>query len=133
MLNTERLLKHAVEEKVAITLCINKVSASVYMYIRWFKRLLWCALLQIDRLILELKLPPSDAYFKLKHTIDEANSIIHTYSDSEESTIISPLLGNICFSSSLYGFCFTLESFAQIYVQTYGTYVPNMLVHTEVS
>lgn len=47
MLNTERLLKHAVQEKLAITLCINK----------------------IDRLILELKLPSQDAFFKLKHII----------------------------------------------------------------
>lgn len=54
MLNTERLLKHAIQEKVAITVCINK----------------------IDRLILELKLPPQDAYFKLKHIIDEINGLI---------------------------------------------------------
>ena len=32
--------------------------------------------IQIDRLILELKLPPADAYFKLKHIIDEINSIL---------------------------------------------------------
>lgn len=76
--------------------------------------------MQIDRLIVELKLPPSDAYFKLKHSIDEINSIIQTYSTTEDYTIISPLLGNICFSSSLYGFCFTLESFAEIYAQAYG-------------
>lgn len=31
---------------------------------------------QIDRLILELKLPPQDAYFKLKHIIEEVNSIL---------------------------------------------------------
>ena len=79
--------------------------------------------MQIDRLILELKLPPTDAYFKLKHTIDEINSIIHTYSDSEKTTVISPLLGNVCFASSLYGFCFTLESFAEIYVQSFGMIV----------
>jgi 116 kDa U5 small nuclear ribonucleoprotein component len=54
MLNTERLLKHAIQEKLAVTLCINK----------------------IDRLILELKLPPQDAYFKLKHIIDEVNGLI---------------------------------------------------------
>lgn len=52
MLNTERLLKHAVQEKMAVTVCINK----------------------IDRLILELKLPPQDAYFKLKHIVEEINS-----------------------------------------------------------
>ena len=77
-------------------------------------------ILQIDRLILELKLPPTDAYFKLKHTIDEINSLLSMYSDSEDVNVISPLLGNVCFSSSLYGFCFTLESFANIYVQTFG-------------
>ena len=32
--------------------------------------------LQIDRLLLELKLPPSDAYFKLKHIVDEVNSLL---------------------------------------------------------
>jgi len=28
---------------------------------------------KIDRLVLELKLPPSDAYYKIRHTIDEFN------------------------------------------------------------
>ena len=54
MLNTERLLKHAVQEKLAVTICINK----------------------IDRLILELKLPPTDAYFKLRHIVDEVNGLL---------------------------------------------------------
>lgn len=38
MLNTERLLKHAVQEKQAITLCINKVNASlmnISVYVRF--------------------------------------------------------------------------------------------------
>jgi U5 small nuclear ribonucleoprotein component len=54
VLNTERLLKHAVQEKVAITICINK----------------------IDRLILELKLPPNDSYYKLRHIIEEINGLL---------------------------------------------------------
>jgi U5 small nuclear ribonucleoprotein component len=54
MLNTERLIKHALQEQLSIVLCINK----------------------IDRLILELKLPPTDAYFKLRHIVDEVNAII---------------------------------------------------------
>jgi hypothetical protein len=37
--------------------------------------------MQVDRLILELKLPPSDAYFKLKHVIEEvlplSSSCVH--------------------------------------------------------
>lgn len=34
--------------------------------------------------------------------------------------VISPLLGNCCFASSYYRFCFTLKSFAKIYAQKYG-------------
>lgn len=54
VLNTECLLKHAVQERVAITVCINK----------------------IDRLILELKLPPNDAYYKLRHIVEEINGLL---------------------------------------------------------
>lgn len=54
MLNTERLIKHAVQERCAITVCINK----------------------IDRLILELKLPPQDAYYKLRHIVEEINGLL---------------------------------------------------------
>ena len=42
--------------------------------------LIFMLALQIDRLILELKLPPADAYFKLKHIIDEINSILRSAS-----------------------------------------------------
>jgi 116 kDa U5 small nuclear ribonucleoprotein component len=123
MMNTERLIKHAILEKLPICLCINKV----------------------DRLIIELKLPPSDAYYKLKHIIDEVNALIDKYSTEasvsatwtadnvDESTIqhtyaqmpykqqiISPILGNVCFASSYYRFCFTLKSFAKIYTKHYG-------------
>ena len=53
-MNTERLLKHALQEKMAVTVCINK----------------------IDRLILELKLPPQDAYYKLRHIVEELNGLM---------------------------------------------------------
>ena len=75
---------------------------------------------QIDRLVLELKLPPSDAYFKLKHTVDEINSLLSLYSDSEDTPIVSPLLGNVCFASAKYGVCFTLYSFAKLYADNFG-------------
>jgi U5 small nuclear ribonucleoprotein component len=32
--------------------------------------------IQVDRLITELKLPPGDAFYKLRHTIEEVNTII---------------------------------------------------------
>ncbi|XP_014666920.1 PREDICTED: 116 kDa U5 small nuclear ribonucleoprotein component-like [Priapulus caudatus] len=98
MLNTERLVKHAVQERLAITVCINK----------------------IDRLICELKLPPTDAYYKLRHIVDEINALLSTYSDENDEMVVSPLLGNVSFSSSQYGFCFSLVSFAKIYSDSYG-------------
>ena len=99
MLNTERLIKHAVQERLAITLCINK----------------------IDRLILELKLPPQDAYYKLRHIVDEINGLIGLYADEENTQVLSPLLGNVCFASAKYSICFTLKSFAQLYSDTYDS------------
>ncbi|XP_037094775.1 LOW QUALITY PROTEIN: 116 kDa U5 small nuclear ribonucleoprotein component-like [Pollicipes pollicipes] len=100
-LNTERLLKHAVQEGLAVTLCINK----------------------IDRLVLELKLPPQDAYYKLRHVIEEVNSLISVYAGEEDAKPVSPLLGNVCFASSQYSICFTLKSFATLYTKTYGSEV----------
>ena len=32
--------------------------------------------MQVDRLITELKLPPADAYHKLRHTIEDVNAAI---------------------------------------------------------
>lgn len=157
MLNTERLLKHAIQEKLPITICLNK----------------------IDRLILELKLPPTDAYYKLRHILEEVNSLLRlensciskhlgswwmvilryyyvltclficfkcilctiasniiyqcsnfdlvsvdsVYSEEESGTMVSPLLGNVCFASSYYRFCFTLGSFAKIYSDSFGMWV----------
>jgi len=54
MANTEQLLRHAINERMAVTVVVNKV----------------------DRLILELKLPPEDAYYKIRHTLEEINAII---------------------------------------------------------
>ena len=107
MLNTERLLKHAVQERLAVTICINKVRMANYFLLIIFlimKMILFIYLFdiifylsvnviflnvvlvanlhvcmfcyQIDRLILELKLPPADAYYKLKHIVDEVNGLL---------------------------------------------------------
>lgn len=94
LLNTERLIQHALKEEKAITLCINK----------------------IDRLILELRLPPNDAYHKLNRIIYDVNCIIE-----DESKYLSPLLGNVCFASSQYSVCFSLHSFAKLYLQRSNT------------
>lgn len=102
MFHTERLIKHALQERIAVTIVINK----------------------IDRLILELKLPPADAYHKLRHTLDEINNIISLHADGVDDLSVSPLKGNVAFASSQYGFCFTLYSFAKLYSDTYGGFSP---------
>ena len=54
MLSTERAIKMAVQSNLPICLMLSKV----------------------DRLIVELRVPPNDAYHKLRHTIDEINTLI---------------------------------------------------------
>lgn len=54
MMQTERSIRHAVAEGLHVMVVINKV----------------------DRLILELKLPPQDAYHKIVHTLEEINAVL---------------------------------------------------------
>ena len=99
MVNTERLLRHVVAERLPMTLVINKV----------------------DRLILELKLPPNDAYFKLRHTIEEVNSILLEVAGKDADSLrMSPDRGNVTFASSREGWSFTCQSFAQLYMEQSG-------------
>ncbi|KAH7001300.1 P-loop containing nucleoside triphosphate hydrolase protein [Ilyonectria destructans] len=97
--NTEQIIKHAVLEDIPLTLIINKM----------------------DRLVLELKLPPKDAYFKLKHVIEEVNTVItNTAPATAASKRISPEKGNVLFACTDMGWCFTLSSFAKMYTDTFG-------------
>ncbi|KAI4870270.1 P-loop containing nucleoside triphosphate hydrolase protein [Hypoxylon rubiginosum] len=96
--NTEQIIKHAVLEDIPMTLIINKM----------------------DRLILELRLPPSDAYFKIKHVVEEVNTIIeNTRPGSGDQKRLSPEKGNVLFACSEMGWCFTLQSFAKMYADSF--------------
>ncbi|KAI9720026.1 MAG: hypothetical protein M1812_003153 [Candelaria pacifica] len=96
--NTEQIIKYAVLEDMPLTLVVNKM----------------------DRLILELKLPPTDAYFKIKHVIEEVNTMIeNTVPGRGESRRLSPEKGNVAFACSSMGWCFTLPSFAKMYADSY--------------
>lgn len=96
--NTEQLIKHAVLDDLPLTLVVNKM----------------------DRLILELKMPPNDAYFKLKHVIEEVNTVIESILPGQgESRRLSPEKGNVAFASASMGWCFTLQSFAKMYAEMY--------------
>ncbi|KAL3678399.1 hypothetical protein R1sor_021355 [Riccia sorocarpa] len=99
MVNTERSLRHALQERLPVVLVINKV----------------------DRLITELKLPPTDAYHKLRHTLEDLNSLLSAYSTGDNGPPqFDPVLGNVCFASATGGWSFTLLSFAKLYVKLHG-------------
>ncbi|OBT54965.1 U5 small nuclear ribonucleoprotein component [Pseudogymnoascus sp. 24MN13] len=96
--NTEQIIKYAVLEGLPLVLVVNK----------------------LDRLILELKLPPTDAYFKLKHVIEEVNTAIENALPGQgETRRLSPEKGNVLFACSGMQWCFTLQSFARMYADTY--------------
>lgn len=79
---------------------------------------------KIDRLVLELRLPPADAYFKLKAVIENVNNVLNStiFNDPtlrglpKKPQRLSPELGNVLFGSGKYGFMFSLKSFSEKYV-----------------
>ncbi|KAK6437221.1 hypothetical protein LTR95_006582 [Oleoguttula sp. CCFEE 5521] len=95
---TELAIKHAVLANLPIVLLVNKM----------------------DRLILELKLPPADAYFKLKHVVEEVNTYIESVIPGRgEKFRVSPEKGNVAFACSSMNWCFTLQSFSKMYAESY--------------
>ena len=95
--NTEQIIRHAVLQDIPLTLIVNK----------------------LDRLILELKLPPADAYYKLKHVIEEVNTVIeNTIPGRGAERRLSPEKGNVLFACTSMGWCFTVQSFAKMYAET---------------
>ncbi|KAK9817833.1 hypothetical protein WJX72_002861 [[Myrmecia] bisecta] len=99
MVVTQKAIKQAMQESLPICLLISKV----------------------DRLITELKLPPQDAYHKIRHTIEEVNTLISTHSGGNEAFEVDPVKGNVGFCAAQYGWSFTLHSFAKLYCDVYGT------------
>ncbi|RKP24578.1 P-loop containing nucleoside triphosphate hydrolase protein, partial [Syncephalis pseudoplumigaleata] len=98
MAHTELIIRQLVKDNIAMTLVVNKV----------------------DRLILELKLPPNDAYFKLRHVIEEVNTVIRSCAPSDSDLRLSPERGNVCFAASQMDWCFSLGSFAKMYADAYA-------------
>lgn len=93
-LGTELLLRKAVLMRVDIVLVVSK----------------------LDRLILELRMPPADAYHKIRHTIDAVNDIIVPLG----ARVLSPARGNVVFSAATEEVCFSLPQFAAAYVAAHG-------------
>ncbi|KAJ9662462.1 hypothetical protein H2198_001351 [Neophaeococcomyces mojaviensis] len=102
-INTEQVIRHAAREDLPMVLVINKM----------------------DRLILELKLPPTDAYFKLKHVVEQVNTIIEsTLGRDGEKKRLSPEKGNVAFACADMDWVFTLQSFARQYSEKFSKLDP---------
>ena len=94
MLNTERTIRAAVAQRLPVMLFVNK----------------------LDRLVLELKIPPQDAYFKLRQVIDEVNAVVASASGGAHPPL-SPEDGSVVFGASSFRASFSLASFANIYAE----------------
>jgi len=92
-MNTERALQAACAEGVPLVLFFNKM----------------------DRLVTELRLPPADAAYKLRHMLEELNALLAAAAPGAPP--FDPAAGNVCFGAAAAGYCFTLESWAAMHGQ----------------
>lgn len=91
---TRRYAAHAARDGLSVTLVVNK----------------------IDRLVTELRLPPSDAYHKLRSLVEEVNEVL----EGNGAKPLDPRRGEIAFASARHGWAFTLRSFAAVYSDIWG-------------
>ena len=94
LMATEEHLRRAAEMNLDIVLVISK----------------------IDRLCVELRLPPQDAYHKIRHLIECVNDILEPFN----VPLLSPADGNVAFAASSERVCFTLLQFAHEYIRKHG-------------
>ncbi|CAM6000739.1 unnamed protein product [Sphagnum balticum] len=96
---TETVLRQAMQEKIKPVLMVNK----------------------IDRSILELKLDGEAMYQSFLRVIDMANVTIETYRAEDMGEIqCNPSVGNVAFGSGKDQWAFTLNKFARIYSKKFG-------------
>jgi len=96
---TETVLRQALNEKIKPVIIINKV----------------------DRALLELSLAKEDLYTSFTRTIESVNVIISTYLDKTLGDLqVYPDRGTVAFGSGLHGWAFTLRQFANRYSKKFG-------------
>jgi elongation factor 2 len=96
---TETVLRQALQERIKPVLMINKV----------------------DRNLLELQLDAESMYQGFCRTIEKVNVIISTYDDGViGNLLVDPAVGNVAFGSGLMGWAFTLKRFSHIYASKFG-------------
>lgn len=93
-LSVERTVEKAISMELDIVLVISK----------------------LDRIINELRLPPQDAYHKIKHVITSFNAVLRKHGRKA----LSPARGDVAFASSGERILFSLEQFATEYIKAHG-------------
>jgi len=95
---TETVLRQAIAERIKPVLMLNK----------------------LDRAVLELMLPPEEAYQNFSRAIENVNVIIATYEDEALGDIqVLPEAGTVAFGSGLHQWGFTLKKFAKMYAASF--------------
>jgi len=82
------IVRKAVEQGAPLVLLLNKV----------------------ERLWMELKMPPADVYQRLRQLIAQVN---HLLMEAQSSLVLDPNQGNVLFGSTDHGWVFSLPSFAR--------------------
>ena len=104
---TETVLRQAMQEKIRPVLMVNK----------------------IDRSILELKLDGEAMFQSFLRVIDMANVTITTYQAEDMGDIqVDPSKGNVAFGSGKDQYAFTLTKFARLYSKKFGISQDKMMV-----
>jgi elongation factor 2 len=97
---TETVLRQAIQERIKPVLMLNK----------------------LDRVLLELKMVPEEAYQNMRKAIENVNVIISTYEDEKMGDLqVRPQDGTVAFGSGLHQWGFTLKQFATTYAAKLGT------------
>ncbi|KFM26039.1 Elongation factor 2 [Auxenochlorella protothecoides] len=108
-IQTHAVLRQAWEERLDMVLVINK----------------------IDRLALELRLGPEEAYARLRAVVDHVNLVVSSFhseqfiseadaDDAGAEDVFSPSKGNVVFGSAGDGWAFGLADFAGLYAAKLG-------------
>jgi elongation factor 2 len=96
---TETVLRQALSERIKPVLFVNKV----------------------DRMMLELKVPPEEAYQAFCTTIQDIDVVIATYADAAMGELqVEPARGSVGWGSGYQGWAFTLPQMARVYAARFG-------------
>jgi elongation factor 2 len=103
---TETVLRQAMQEKIKPILMINKV----------------------DRALLELELDGEQIYKNFVRVIDNVNVVVDTYTQSDMGNQeLSPVKGNVAFGSGKDAWGFSIKRFAEIYSKKFDIPIEKMI------